>query len=251
MSPPSSRLATWDGVNRHDTIAGASPRKRAMRSSDPPGALRLRAIASSILITPSRLRGTRKEQVPGRPPPSDSNPRAVSITLDEPAISVPPRSRPGSSAEPDARPQCLNEARRPTGTTSAFLGSCANHLGALAGAQRQQWRERSFGGACDEGKANRVEGEHSPGVHLWSWRDNLPTAPGLFARLGTCLLAVCALWLTSLKVAGEGAFKSGSKVTQNHRAQWAIVRGAPFGVITSRLTTHRVDDHRLHPPLLA
>lgn len=41
------------------------------------------------------------------------------------------------------------------------------------------------------------------GVRAWGWWDNLRNAPGLIGRLAVCILAVCALWSTSLSVVGE------------------------------------------------
>lgn len=40
------------------------------------------------------------------------------------------------------------------------------------------------------------------GVRTWKWWDNLRKAPGFVARFCACVLAVCALWMTSLSVAG-------------------------------------------------
>ncbi|CBJ29864.1 conserved unknown protein [Ectocarpus siliculosus] len=38
------------------------------------------------------------------------------------------------------------------------------------------------------------------GVRAWGWWDNFRNAPGLIGRLAVCILAVCALWSTSLSV---------------------------------------------------
>lgn len=47
------------------------------------------------------------------------------------------------------------------------------------------------------------KGDVGSGVRKWGWRDRLKSAPGLVGRLAVCILAVCALWLTSLSVVGE------------------------------------------------
>lgn len=51
-------------------------------------------------------------------------------------------------------------------------------------------------------KRDDGDGEGS-GVRAWTFWDNFRNAPGLIARLCVCVLAVCALWATSLSVAGE------------------------------------------------
>ena len=45
--------------------------------------------------------------------------------------------------------------------------------------------------------------EEGSGVRTWTFWDNFRSAPGLIARLCACILAVCALWATSLSVAGD------------------------------------------------
>ncbi|CAM9490400.1 unnamed protein product [Ectocarpus fasciculatus] len=44
------------------------------------------------------------------------------------------------------------------------------------------------------------QGDTGPGVRAWGWWDNFKNAPGLIGRLAVCILAVCALWSTSLSV---------------------------------------------------
>lgn len=55
------------------------------------------------------------------------------------------------------------------------------------------------GGDC---RAGRDDGGKDGGVRVWTWWDNLKKTPGLVARLCACVLSVCALWITSLSVAG-------------------------------------------------
>lgn len=45
--------------------------------------------------------------------------------------------------------------------------------------------------------------DDGPGLRVWGWWDNFRKAPGLIGRLVVCILAVCALWSTSLSVVGE------------------------------------------------
>lgn len=52
---------------------------------------------------------------------------------------------------------------------------------------------------------NNGDNDNDSGVRAWGWRDNIRRAPGLAGRLAVCILAVCALWLTSLRVVGDNA----------------------------------------------
>lgn len=58
------------------------------------------------------------------------------------------------------------------------------------------------------GDKGEEKGDGSSGVRAWGWRDTLQRAPGLVGRLGVCILAVCALWATSLSVVGDNDLKS-------------------------------------------
>lgn len=53
------------------------------------------------------------------------------------------------------------------------------------------------------GKKGGNDGDEGSGVRAWTFWDNFRSAPGLIARLCVCVLAVCALWMTSLSLAGE------------------------------------------------
>lgn len=53
------------------------------------------------------------------------------------------------------------------------------------------------------------------GVRAWGWRDTLQSAPGLVGRLAVCILAVCALWLTSLSVVGDNDLKLSNPLNQH------------------------------------
>lgn len=75
---------------------------------------------------------------------------------------------------------------------------------------RRSWFRREKADAVGPRRARRdgkdggeKGGDDGSGVRAWGWRDSLKNAPGLVGRLGVCILAVCALWLTSLSVVGE------------------------------------------------
>lgn len=59
-------------------------------------------------------------------------------------------------------------------------------------------------GARNRGQGKKVDDDS--GVLAWKWWDNFKNAPGLAGRLAVCILAVCALWSTSLNVVGEKLF---------------------------------------------
>ena len=61
---------------------------------------------------------------------------------------------------------------------------------------------RTPGGEVGEKEDGRSD------VRAWGWRDSFKNAPGLVGRLGVCILAVCALWATSLNVVGEDRLTS-------------------------------------------
>eukprot|EP00903_Cladosiphon_okamuranus_P008866 g8489.t1 len=69
--------------------------------------------------------------------------------------------------------------------------------GAHAPSARKKVKEVGPPSAVKDGE--KADGGSS-GVRAWGWRDTLRNAPGLAGRLTVCVLAVCALWLTSLNV---------------------------------------------------
>lgn len=60
-------------------------------------------------------------------------------------------------------------------------------------------------GGSGGGKGHNDTQYGGAGVKVWQWWDNFRNAPGMLARLCACTLAVCALWATSLSVAGNGS----------------------------------------------
>lgn len=64
----------------------------------------------------------------------------------------------------------------------------------------------------------RQEKKHDDdsGVLAWKWWDNFKNAPGLAGRLAVCILAVCALWSTSLNLVGENLFSSSPCLRTNN-----------------------------------
>lgn len=83
--------------------------------------------------------------------------------------------------------------------------------------ERRRWplRGEGGGGTIREGYRFRLrkkkggakerdrEREHGASdIRVWTWWDTVQKAPGLMARMYACGLAVCALWSTSLTVAG-------------------------------------------------
>lgn len=68
----------------------------------------------------------------------------------------------------------------------------------------RRWQDK---GDTSKGKGTSKDAGFA-GVRAFTWWDNARKAPGFFARLCACIMAVCALWSTSLSVAGIYIFSS-------------------------------------------
>lgn len=94
---------------------------------------------------------------------------------------------------------------------------------------RRSWfrrkRAEAVGPLRARGGKDGDRGDDGSGVRAWGWRDSLKDAPGLVGRLGVCILAVCALWLTSLSVVGErqGSRFPTLRTNESARAQCGLV----------------------------